>query len=402
MRYAIVTGANYPSIGFRTAQMLAGAPHHFTVILACRDEEKGRASAAEIILQNLRARVMVIPLDLASAKSVHDFVAAFNQLPHLVRGRQPRPHFRSPPPLHLLVLNAGVGFGRHTIRSETVEGHEKIMGVNYLGHFLLANLLLPHLKKAAAAGTPQQQQQPAPPPASLAVAGIARVVVVASSLHDPRPSNAKGKRPRPRYRGGDTDAPTPSLLGDIDQLAHEEQQFDAAMTYKRSTLCNVMMAYELHRRLAAEARASSDEKEKDEALGIAVNAVNPGFIPATGLIRDSGCLSRCFLRWCLDGCVAYLCRGTTWCPTRTVHEGAVACTLTATHPLASTGGEYFELDANGEFFAQRSSEESYSVSQAEALWEHSLRLVGLDVADGSSDAGGPVTQQQRQKRQPKK
>jgi NAD(P)-dependent dehydrogenase (short-subunit alcohol dehydrogenase family) len=47
-RYAVVTGANRPSIGFRAAQLLAAEPHRFRVILACRDEAKGRATSSRL------------------------------------------------------------------------------------------------------------------------------------------------------------------------------------------------------------------------------------------------------------------------------------------------------------------------------------------------------------------
>jgi hypothetical protein len=35
------------------------------VILACRDDAKGRAAAAEILLQDFCARVICLPLDLS-------------------------------------------------------------------------------------------------------------------------------------------------------------------------------------------------------------------------------------------------------------------------------------------------------------------------------------------------
>ena len=41
---------------------------------------------------------------------------------------------------------------RAAIRQETSDGHEYQLGVNYLGHFLLANLLLDHMASSASHG----------------------------------------------------------------------------------------------------------------------------------------------------------------------------------------------------------------------------------------------------------
>ncbi len=66
------------------------------VILACRNEEKGRAAASR--LGNV---VEYRHLDLASFSSVHEFVQAFKT---------------SGMPLHLLVNNAGIGVDKHTTK----------------------------------------------------------------------------------------------------------------------------------------------------------------------------------------------------------------------------------------------------------------------------------------------
>jgi NAD(P)-dependent dehydrogenase (short-subunit alcohol dehydrogenase family) len=52
------------------------------------------------------------------------------------------------PEIHLLVNNAGVYFDCD-MRQVTKDGFEIHMGVNHLGHFLLTNLLLDNLKRAA-------------------------------------------------------------------------------------------------------------------------------------------------------------------------------------------------------------------------------------------------------------
>eukprot|EP01126_Amoeba_proteus_P062755 TRINITY_DN8581_c0_g1_i3.p1 TRINITY_DN8581_c0_g1~~TRINITY_DN8581_c0_g1_i3.p1 ORF type:complete len:264 (+),score=25.19 TRINITY_DN8581_c0_g1_i3:268-1059(+) len=72
----------------------------------------------------------LVPLDieLASLQSIRDFVGKFHSLKV---------------PLHLLILNAGVMAIPE--RATTRDGFETQMGVNHIGHFYLAKLLLSHL-----------------------------------------------------------------------------------------------------------------------------------------------------------------------------------------------------------------------------------------------------------------
>lgn len=137
-RTAVVTGAN-SGIGLITARELArrGA----RVLLACRDERRGKEAASRIRGAVRGADVEFAALDLADLSSVREFAAAYTA----VR-------------LDLLINNAGVmalPYGR------TADGFETQFGVNHLGHFALTGLLLPKLL-----GTPG-----------------ARVVSVSSGLH---------------------------------------------------------------------------------------------------------------------------------------------------------------------------------------------------------------------------
>ena len=128
--YAIVTGANKPSIGFRTAQLLAGEPFRYRVILACRNDQRGREAQAAIESADPGASARFMPLDLASLESVRSFASAFQECDGV------REHG-----LRVLVNNAGVGFGRGQQRKVTADGFERAFGVNHLGHFLLSDLL---------------------------------------------------------------------------------------------------------------------------------------------------------------------------------------------------------------------------------------------------------------------
>jgi len=315
LRYAVVTGANEPSIGFVAAQRLAAEPHRFRVVLACRDESKGKAAEATITAADPAASVVFLPLDLASLESVRAFIHKFLDLD----GDPDKS-------LSVLVNNAGVGWGQNKARTLTSDGFEERLGVNHFGHFLLTSLLLPFLKKAA---------DPA-----------GRVVVVSSSLHDPAQAGPKGRAP-------DVD------FDDL-QLAALEP-FDPAYAYRHSKLCNVLFAYELQRRLRAEGSA------------VVVNAMNPGFIPSSGLVRDAGSCGIFFLRYVLDGLCSCVVR-----VTRSLQDGAECEVKCAVDPAADKGGEYFELTREGKFQAHRSSDVSYDEEKQRRLWEASERLVGLE------------------------
>jgi NAD(P)-dependent dehydrogenase (short-subunit alcohol dehydrogenase family) len=124
-RLAIVTGAN-SGIGYQTARYLSRAGA--TVILACRNQEKGEAARANLISENPAARVELRVLDVADLDSVRRFAAEF-----VNEGR----------PLDLLINNAGVMAIPE--RRTTPQGFEMQFGTNHLGHFALTGLLLPAL-----------------------------------------------------------------------------------------------------------------------------------------------------------------------------------------------------------------------------------------------------------------
>lgn len=98
------TGCSISSIGFRAAQILA-SEQGFRVVLACRDEEKGRAALAQLNLECPGASAALLPLDLASLASVRAFVERLFELDGGAVQKQG---------LSLLVNNAGVGWGRNT------------------------------------------------------------------------------------------------------------------------------------------------------------------------------------------------------------------------------------------------------------------------------------------------
>jgi NAD(P)-dependent dehydrogenase (short-subunit alcohol dehydrogenase family) len=115
-RTVVVTGAN-SGLGLVTARELARAGA--SVVLAVRDEDRGKQAAATI-----DGDVTVRRLDLADLESVHGFAASWTG------------------DLDVLVNNAGIMMVPAGI---TPDGFELQFGTNHLGHFALTNLLLPHV-----------------------------------------------------------------------------------------------------------------------------------------------------------------------------------------------------------------------------------------------------------------
>jgi NAD(P)-dependent dehydrogenase (short-subunit alcohol dehydrogenase family) len=199
-KVAVITGAN-SGIGLVTATQLAkqGA----TVVIACRNAAKGaeavkKASSGENI-------IVCMALDLSSLESVRAFAAEF-------QGKHSR--------LDFLVLNAGV---MACPKSLTKDGFEMQFGTNHLGHFLLANLLLPTLKKTAPS----------------------RVVTLSSCAHDKMMSNPPGTI-------------------SFDDPNWETRKYAEWPAYSQSKLANILFARELAKRC--------------EGTGVTSYSLHPGFV----------------------------------------------------------------------------------------------------------------------------
>lgn len=183
-RAYVVTGANSGTGLATTAQLVRQGAH---VVAACRRVSAGEEAAKP--LAGSRGSIDVMELDLGSLASVRRFVEAFLSRHERLDG---------------LINNAGV---MNTPRGRTVDGFETQIGINYLGHFLLTELLLDRLKASAPS----------------------RVVCVSSVAH-------AGMRWKPA-----------SL--DLDDLHFEKRPYDATIAYNQSKLALVIYARHLGTRL---------------------------------------------------------------------------------------------------------------------------------------------------------
>ena len=121
----LVTGAN-SGVGFETTKQLIKQGAH--VVMACRRVNAAKEVASAFYY--LKGSYDIIELDLANLWSVRKFVSLFLQKYKSLNG---------------LMCNAGMVVMENRIQY-TEDGFEKTFGVNFLGHFLLTELLLDTLK----------------------------------------------------------------------------------------------------------------------------------------------------------------------------------------------------------------------------------------------------------------
>ena len=124
----VITGAN-SGIGKATAIGLAkeGA----TIIMVCRDKERGGKAKKEIVELTNNKNVDLLLCDLSSQKDIRKFASEFKSKYEV---------------LHVLINNAGVMIPKRIISDE---GFEMNFAVNNLAPFLMTNLLFDVLKKSA-------------------------------------------------------------------------------------------------------------------------------------------------------------------------------------------------------------------------------------------------------------
>ncbi len=200
----IVTGAN-TGLGYETARSLASAGAK--VILACRNASSGNNAVARIQQQHPAANAEYQQLDLASLASVRRFCAQLEAAT-----------------IDLLICNAG---SMSTTLVSTEQGYERTVGICHIGHFLLAQLLMPQLL----------------------LANSPRVVMLSSEAH--------------RY---------PKTLH-FDTLLDPGNHYATMKAYGQAKLCNALMALELQHRYGEQ--------------GLTACSVHPGNMVSTDFGRES-------------------------------------------------------------------------------------------------------------------
>ncbi|KAJ6801653.1 putative short-chain dehydrogenase TIC 32, chloroplastic [Iris pallida] len=255
---AIITGAT-SGIGYETARVLAmrGA----RLILPARNIKAAEDTRSRICSEFPGSEVLVFPLELSSLGSVSAFAARFLDLDL---------------PLHLLINNAGKFSHQHGVSED---GVEMTFATNYLGHFLLTELLLERMVETAKATGMQ-----------------ARIVNVSSGIHG-------------WFSGNWTNY--------LDLITRNKIPYDPTQAYALSKLANVLYTKELAQRL------------KQMQADVTVNCVHPGIV-RTRLTRErEGLLT--------DLAFFFLSKFL-----KTIPQAAATTCYVATSPgLAGVSGKYF-------------------------------------------------------------
>ncbi len=321
----VITGAS-SGVGLYAAKALAKKGWH--VIMACRNLEKTQRVAKEVGMSS--DSYTIIHLDLASLKSVRQFVENFRKT-----GRS----------LDALVCNAAVYMPllKEPLRSE--DGYELSVATNHLGHFLLCNLMLEDLKK--------------------------------SSSSEPRLIILGTVTANPKELGGKIPIPAPPDLGELEGFEQgfkapismiNGKKFKSGKAYKDSKLCNVLTMRELHRRYS-------------DSTKIVFSSLYPGCVAETALFRNHYSLFRTifplFQKNITGGYVSEELAGER-------------VAMVVADPEYNKSGVYWSWGnrqkEGRKSFVQEVSNEALDDDKAQRLWELSAKLVGLADEQGVSFA----------------
>jgi WW domain-containing oxidoreductase len=229
---AVVTGTS-AGIGEEAAFHLAKLGAH--VICAVRNTDKGEAAIAKMKTragEGTTLNMKVMKMDISDLTSVHEFLRNFERI------------IPSIPPLKLLLNNAGIaGYPSSGVVSN--QNHDLIFDTNHLGHFVLTNGLLPHLRQSAPS----------------------RIVIVSSGSHLHTSVTASDLRDVETLKTKIV-SPKPSQPGFSDTMK----------TYGDSKLMNVLHAQELQRR--------------EHANGVTAVSLHPGNMITTSIADTQGAFNK--------------------------------------------------------------------------------------------------------------
>ncbi|HEX6502386.1 MAG TPA: SDR family NAD(P)-dependent oxidoreductase [Terriglobales bacterium] len=317
MKTIVITGANV-GIGFATAKFMAAIPG-WHVVLACRNEFKAKAAVRGIKESHPDAHVSFVPLDLFSLASVC-------RLPGALVSMQISA-------IDALILNAGgINMAAKSLEF-TEDGFECTFQLNFLGHFLLANLLIEHM------ATP------------------ARLIFVSSDLHDPA-ATKMGRIMAPKY----------GPLQDLARGTGTAAKLKPMARYATAKMYAMMAAYELDRRLRKMCKA------------ITVNSWSPGVVPTTQAGRHMSPIMRKIITspWFVKFMGSHL---------STQEEAAQALgNLVTDTKYAGISGRYFDG-----FKEIPSSVESRDEAKARSVWEQGAKLAGL--SENTEQQASPTPRQ---------
>ncbi|CAN6241414.1 unnamed protein product [Urochloa humidicola] len=311
----VITGAS-SGLGLAAAKALADTGK-WHVVMACRDFLKAAKAAKGAGMAE--GSYTIMHLDLASLDSVRQFVDNFR---------------RAGMPLDSLVCNAAIY--RPTARTPTftADGYEMSVGVNHLGHFLLARLLLDDLKKS---DYPSR-----------------RLIILGSITGN---TNTLAGNIPPKAGLGDLRGLAGGLRGTQNGSAMIDgsESFDGAKAYKDSKICNMLTMQELHRRY-------------HEETGITFASLYPGCIATTGLFREHIPLFRLlfppFQKFVTKGFVSEA-------------ESGKRLAQVVSDPSLTKSGVYWSWNKDSASFENQLSQEASDPEKARKLWEISEKLVGL-------------------------
>ncbi len=129
-KLVVITGGD-SGIGLSTATAVARA--NATIVIASYDPDGAGADAATKIFRTTQNnKVSVLPLDLSSIASVRTFAATLLQQVGLN--------------IDVLINCAGIAEVPGKLSVVTSDGFDRVFQTNYLGHFLLTELLLPRMR----------------------------------------------------------------------------------------------------------------------------------------------------------------------------------------------------------------------------------------------------------------